>query len=235
MFWVLWGNSNRYGESSVVYMEGNLAKNMSDMLRHILKTQISRENKAGLLSTVIVTFVIGMQSDLADTTSALLVQLIAITVNGSNQSLAASLCKTGSNGKLAQEDYFLEKLVPKKVSNFVHPCQLRFWCTIVYESGICHVLQDVIVMKKTSMSFVDKLIKSMVWEKATSTIFKKDVERCVGTSREERLSPDHYFYRIVEETIQNVIHCLTVLHYMVRSTLENFNKVVEEQRIQEIT
>ncbi|KAG2116626.1 uncharacterized protein F5147DRAFT_649088 [Suillus discolor] len=54
-------------------------------------------------------------------------------------------------------------------------------------------------------------------------------------SREERLSPEHCFYRIVEETIQNVIHCPTVLHYMVRSTLKNFNEVVEEQRVQDIT
>ncbi|KAG1792034.1 uncharacterized protein HD556DRAFT_1294003, partial [Suillus plorans] len=39
---------------------------------------------AGLLSTVIATFVIGMQPNPADTTNALLVQLIAITVNGSS-------------------------------------------------------------------------------------------------------------------------------------------------------
>ncbi|KAG1795545.1 hypothetical protein EV424DRAFT_1547508 [Suillus variegatus] len=54
-------------------------------------------------------------------------------------------------------------------------------------------------------------------------------------SREERLSPDHYFYRVVEETIQNVIHCPTVLHYMVRSTLQNLDEVAEKQRAQEIT
>ncbi|KAG1896950.1 uncharacterized protein F5891DRAFT_561524 [Suillus fuscotomentosus] len=41
---------------------------------------------AGLLSTVIATFVIGMQPDPTDTTNALLVQLIEITINGSSAS-----------------------------------------------------------------------------------------------------------------------------------------------------
>lgn len=107
--------SDNAKESSVVCIEGNLAKNMSDTLRHILKvlreSTIAEEHGkddrakfwakykkisngydddflnraqgdifviltfAGLLSTVIATFAIGMQPDPADTTNALLVQL----------------------------------------------------------------------------------------------------------------------------------------------------------------
>ncbi|KAG2109033.1 uncharacterized protein F5147DRAFT_836864 [Suillus discolor] len=116
--------SDNVKENSVVYIEGNLAKNMSDTLGHIL--EVLRESTiagergkddrskfwakykkisngydddflnraqgdifviltfAGLLSTVIATFIIGMQPDPGDTTNALLVQFIAITVNGSS-------------------------------------------------------------------------------------------------------------------------------------------------------
>ncbi|KAG2077944.1 hypothetical protein BDR04DRAFT_1113013 [Suillus decipiens] len=50
-------------------------------------------------------------------------------------------------------------------------------------------------------------------------------------------SKEDYLLIIVstKETIENVIHCLTILHHMVRDTLENFNEAVEKQRAQEIT
>ncbi|KAG1773752.1 hypothetical protein EV702DRAFT_1243180 [Suillus placidus] len=47
---------------------------------------------------------------------------------------------------------------------------------IVYESGVCHVLQSATGTKNILTSFLDELIKWMVWEKLSSTIFKKDVE-----------------------------------------------------------
>ncbi|KAG2342613.1 hypothetical protein BDR05DRAFT_334525 [Suillus weaverae] len=54
-------------------------------------------------------------------------------------------------------------------------------------------------------------------------------------SREQgRLSLDHPFYRLVEETIQNVVLCPVVLHHMARSTLETLDEVTEKQRVQEI-
>ncbi|KAG1857699.1 hypothetical protein DFJ58DRAFT_745000 [Suillus subalutaceus] len=54
-------------------------------------------------------------------------------------------------------------------------------------------------------------------------------------SREQgRISHDYPFYRLVEETIQNVIHCPVVLRHMARSTLKNPDKVAEKRRVQEI-
>ncbi|KAG1873789.1 hypothetical protein F4604DRAFT_1681007 [Suillus subluteus] len=57
----------------------------------------------------------------------------------------------------------------------------------------------------------------------------------IKSHEQGRLSHDHSFYRLVEETIQNVIHCPVVLHHMVRSTLKNPDEVAEKHRFLAVT
>lgn len=60
-------------------------------------------------------------------------------------------------------------------------------------------------------------------------------------SREQgRLTADHPFYGLVEETLQNVIRCPLILHYMAKTLNTTVNgschiEVADERRIQEIT
>ncbi|KAG1745221.1 hypothetical protein EDB19DRAFT_1906344 [Suillus lakei] len=83
--------SNVPSEKSAVSIERGLATNMSNILEQILDvlrgSAIAKnvaKMSAGLFSAVNSTFIIGMQPNPGDTTNALLVQLIEITVNGPN-------------------------------------------------------------------------------------------------------------------------------------------------------
>lgn len=95
-------------------------------------------------------------------------------------------------------------------------------------------VQVLIINSGATGSYTDELkIRGLISSTRPMTI---SYPLCVFIeSREQgRLSHDHPFYRLVEETIQNVIHCPVVLHHMARSTLDTLDEVVEKQRVQEI-